>query len=285
MRQPRLSIITPVYNGARFMEFCINNVIRQNCPEAEHIIVDGGSTDATVEIIKRYADSYPHIRYVSEKDNGQADAMNKGIKMARGEILGFLNYDDFYEEGIFGHIIQIFKTLSDPAFLVGNCRVWKEEGGLFFVNRPKYLNLVNLFCGTVITDYYRNVFPVNSSAYFYSASLHKKIGLYLIEQYYGMDADFILQAVQVVKIKYRNETWGNQRLFQGAKTMEIIANGSIVPLLESIIESRRSKLPLPIQRKIAGRKQLISRIRHIKGWIRSCLKGLKMKGTSCKGTP
>ena len=65
-----ISIITPVYNNKRFIEFCIKNVIEQNCPEVEHIIVDGGSTDGTAEIIKQYADQYPHIRWVSEKDEG-----------------------------------------------------------------------------------------------------------------------------------------------------------------------------------------------------------------------
>jgi glycosyltransferase involved in cell wall biosynthesis len=87
--------MTPVYNGQRFIEFCIKNVIDQHCSHAEHIIVDGGSTDGTVEIIKSYAEKYPHIRWISEKDNGQSDAMNKGISMAKGEILGVLNVDDF----------------------------------------------------------------------------------------------------------------------------------------------------------------------------------------------
>lgn len=74
-----LSIITPVFNGKRFIEFCIKNVSEQNCPDAEHIIVDGGSTDGTVEIVKSYADKYPHIRWISKKDRGQSDAMNKGM--------------------------------------------------------------------------------------------------------------------------------------------------------------------------------------------------------------
>ena len=84
-----ISVITPSYNGERFIENCIKNVIEQKCPEVEHVIVDGGSTDGTVDIIRHHAENYSHIRWISEPDQGQSDAMNKGIAMARGDILGF----------------------------------------------------------------------------------------------------------------------------------------------------------------------------------------------------
>ena len=72
----KLSIITPVYKGVKFIDSCIQNVIDQNCSEIEHIIIDGDSTDTTIEIIKQYAKQYPHIRFLSEPDKGQSDAMN-----------------------------------------------------------------------------------------------------------------------------------------------------------------------------------------------------------------
>jgi glycosyltransferase involved in cell wall biosynthesis len=95
-----ISIITPVFNGEKFIASCIKNVIGQNCPYAEHIIIDGASTDSTASIVKTFADRYPHIRWVSEKDRGQSDAMNKGIALAQGTILGFLNVDDYYEPNV-----------------------------------------------------------------------------------------------------------------------------------------------------------------------------------------
>ena len=130
-----VSIITPVYNGKRFIEFCIQNVIGQNCPDVEHIIVDGGSTDGTVDIIKKYAAKNRHIRWVSEKDKGQSDAMNKGVAMAKGEILGFLNVDDYYEPNVLCRIAEIFKTLPEPSLLVGNCNVWDNDGKLVEENK------------------------------------------------------------------------------------------------------------------------------------------------------
>ena len=92
-----ISVITPVYNGESFIESCIKIVIEQNCGDVEHIIVDGGSQDGTVTIIKQYAEKYPHIRWISEADQGQSDAMNKGLDMAKGNIISFLNVDDYYE--------------------------------------------------------------------------------------------------------------------------------------------------------------------------------------------
>ncbi len=115
-----ISVITPVYNGEKFIESCIQVVIDQNCPNVEHIImdVDGGSTDRTVEIIKKYAEKYPYIRWISEKDKGQSDAMNRGIAMAKGEILAILNVDDYYEPNVLNQISKIFETLPEPSLLM-----------------------------------------------------------------------------------------------------------------------------------------------------------------------
>ncbi|MDF5711529.1 MAG: glycosyltransferase [Nostoc sp. S4] len=77
-----ISVITPVYNGEKFIESCLQVVIKQNFSEVEHIIVDGGSTDKTIDIIKHYANQYSHIRWISEKDRGQSDAINKGIYLS-----------------------------------------------------------------------------------------------------------------------------------------------------------------------------------------------------------
>jgi glycosyltransferase involved in cell wall biosynthesis len=104
--EPMISVITPVYNGDRFIESCIRMVIDQACSEAEHLIIDGGSSDRTVEIVQQYADRYPHIRWVSEPDAGQSDAMNKGIEMAKGDIIAMLNVDDYYEPNVLNRIVE-----------------------------------------------------------------------------------------------------------------------------------------------------------------------------------
>ncbi len=209
----KLSIITPVFNGIRFIEFCINNIIQQNCLDAEHIIVDGGSTDGTVGIIQEYAERYSHIRWISEKDNGQSDAMNKGILMARSDILGFLNVDDFYEKNVLNRIIELFKTLPEPTLLVGNCHQWNDAGKIYEENKPAKLGITDLMLGWEI-----NPFPVNPSQYFYHKSLHRKIGTYNVKEHFTLDIDFLISAVQNAHVIYRNEFWGNYRFIEGTKT-------------------------------------------------------------------
>lgn len=208
-----ISVITPVYNGIQYIDACIQNVINQECSRMEHIIVDGGSNDGTTDIIKNYAERYPHIRWVSEKDRGQSDALNKGIQKACGEILSILNVDDYYEPGVLNRILDIFNGLAEPSLVIGNCNIWATESRLINVNKPKELSLENLLLGTGICEY-----PMNPSAYFYHKSVHKKIGYYDVLEHYALDLDFILRAVQVANIKYVDELWGNYRIVEGTKT-------------------------------------------------------------------
>lgn len=234
-----ISVITPVYNGERFIESCLKAVIEQNCSDVEHIIIDGGSTDKTVEIVKQYVQKYPHIRWISEKDKGQSDAMNKGIAMAKGTILAILNVDDYYEPNVLNRISSIFQTLAEPSLLVGNCKILDDEDNLLEVNKPAKLKLAELLLGWKI-----NPFPANPSAYFYHTSLHQKIGLYKVDDHYAMDLDFILRAVQVATVKYMNETWGNFQLHKNTKTFHSGESGQGNSRMKSIMEYYRKDLPL-----------------------------------------
>lgn len=215
-----ISIITPSYNSEHFIESCIKNIIAQNCKEMEHIIIDGGSKDGTVDLIKQYANQYSHIRWISESDQGQSDALNKGITLAKGKIIGILNVDDFYEPDILNRIVEIFKTLPQPTFLVGNCNILGNDGHLKYINKPKNIALFKLLLGP---DAYE--FPYNPSAYFYHASLHQKIGFYDVADHYTMDLDFILRVVQSSTVKYVDQVWGNFCEIEGSKTFEDKSRG------------------------------------------------------------
>jgi glycosyltransferase involved in cell wall biosynthesis len=243
-----ISVITPVYNGEQFVAACIQGVIDQQCPDVEHIIIDGGSNDQTVEMIQRYAAQHPHIRWISEKDQGQSDAMNKGIAMARGEILGILNVDDDYEANVLNRITEIFKSLPEPSFVVGNCNVWDGDGSLLFVNQPRNLKLSDLLLGWNV-----NPIPANPAAYFYHTSLHNQVGLYRVDEHCLMDLQFILEAVQIANVIYIDETWGNFRLHQTTKTFQSLQTREVTHRVRQMLRHYRQKLPLHKRLWVAAR--------------------------------
>jgi len=252
---PKLTIITPVYNGERFIESCLKAVIGQNCPDMEHLIVDGDSQDKTIEIVKQYAQQYPHIRWISEKDSGQSDAMNKGIALAQGKIISFLNIDDFYKPNVLIRVLKNFQDLPEPSFLVGNCNIWGDQG-LLYVNKPRRLRLGDLLLGIDI-----NPHPFNPSAYFYHKSLHQKIGRYNPDDHYVMDLDFILRAVQAAHVKYVDETWGNFRFIDGTKTFEDQKRGESDKRVDAVIAHYLESLPSFSQKMIRLKRFFIRGLR------------------------
>jgi glycosyltransferase involved in cell wall biosynthesis len=123
---PRISIITPSFNQAPFIEQTITSVLGQNYPNLEYIIIDGGSTDGSVEIIRKYESRLAY--WVSEKDRGQSHAINKGFERATGEILAYLNSDDLYVEGALARVAERFNRDPDIDLLHGRCRVVDVHG-------------------------------------------------------------------------------------------------------------------------------------------------------------
>ncbi|WP_273887097.1 glycosyltransferase family 2 protein [Rubrobacter naiadicus] len=115
---PKISIVTPSFNQAKFLERTILSVLNQRYPNLEYIIIDGGSTDGSVDIIKKYE---PHLSYwVSEPDNGQANAINKGLRLATGDWVGFQNSDDLYLPGAFHKFAKAIEKDNTAEVIYGN---------------------------------------------------------------------------------------------------------------------------------------------------------------------
>lgn len=115
---PRLTVITPSFNQGRFVEETIRSVLQQGYPNLEYIIIDGGSTDNTVEIIRKYERLLAY--WVSEPDHGQSHALNKGLSRATGELIGWLNSDDMYTENCFQKVVAAFANSPDALVVHGN---------------------------------------------------------------------------------------------------------------------------------------------------------------------
>jgi glycosyltransferase involved in cell wall biosynthesis len=134
MSLPKISIITPSFNQGRFIEETILSVLDQNYPNIEYIIMDGGSNDNTVEVIKKYESRLAY--WVSEKDNGQTHAINKGFERATGDIITWINSDDVYCEGSLQAIADYFNRNQDCQWLAGNLLFMNESGQTYIRKYP-----------------------------------------------------------------------------------------------------------------------------------------------------
>jgi hypothetical protein len=171
--------------------------------------------------------------------------MNKGIQLAQGDILSFLNVDDYYEPNVLNRVLERFKNLPKPSFLVGNCQVWDDDGKLKKLNQPRKLKLTDLLVGADIYPH-----PINPSAYFYHASLHQLVGLYDLNEHYTMDIDFIFRAAQVIQLQHIDEVWGNYREISGTKTVTDWQSGQGELRSQQLLTKYRQQLPRLTQLQI-----------------------------------
>lgn len=124
-RLPRLAIVTPSYNTGRYIGAAIDSVLSQQGVEFDYLVMDGGSTDGTIEVLKGYG---PRLRWVSERDQGQSDAINRGFESSQGEILGWLNSDDTYAPGALRAVAEYFGAHPDADVVYGNATYTDARG-------------------------------------------------------------------------------------------------------------------------------------------------------------
>ena len=122
---PRITVVTPSYNQARFLRRCIDSVLEQGYPNLQYLVVDGGSTDGTVEILESYGGD---IMWSSRPDRGQAAAINEGFRQATGDFVAWLNSDDYYLPGAFEYAVRCFEAHPEAAMIHGRARLVNEAG-------------------------------------------------------------------------------------------------------------------------------------------------------------
>lgn len=145
MNFPKISIVTPSYNQAEYLEQTIKSVIDQGYPNLEYIVIDGGSTDGSVEVIKKYADKLSY--WVSEKDKGQYDAINKGFSHSTGEIMGWINSSDLHYPWTLKFISEIFESLKEVQWLIGTPTNLSKGNAPQKVATPKERNIYDIIAG------------------------------------------------------------------------------------------------------------------------------------------
>lgn len=201
----KFSIVTVSLNQCKFLEENIKSILGQKYPNFEHIIIDGGSTDGTVELLKRY----PHIRWISEKDSGQSNAMNKGLRMVTGDIVYILNSDDVCEPGSFESVSKFFSGNPDAKIVYGNCRIIDENGNEISIDITEEFDLKrHLNIGNMIWQ----------EATFFRKEVLGRIGLMNEKYRYAMDYDLWCRAAKFYKFYRINRILGNFRVHSTTKT-------------------------------------------------------------------
>lgn len=190
-RLPKISIITPSFNQGQFIEQTIQSVLSQNYSNLEYIVMDGGSTDNTVEILKKYEGK---LKWFSEKDKGQSDAINKGFKMATGDIIAWINSDDYYLPGTLQKVSKYFDLHKDTKWITGNYEIVDENGKQIQSYVRKYKNILRSlpFRNTLYIANY-----INQPSTFWRRSLLQEVG-YVNENYhFCMDYDLWLRFMKI----------------------------------------------------------------------------------------
>ncbi|KKQ86180.1 MAG: Glycosyl transferase family 2 [Candidatus Woesebacteria bacterium GW2011_GWB1_38_8] len=145
MQYPKISVVIPSYNKAKYISGTLESIVRQKYPDIEVIIQDPGSTDASLEIIKKFTHIYPKIfKLYTEKDRGQLDAINKGLKKAGGELLTYINADDIYEEGALMYIAEAYISNPKALWFAGRGKVIDDRGSEIAKPITIYKNLLLL---------------------------------------------------------------------------------------------------------------------------------------------
>lgn len=216
MNEPLVTIVTPSYNQAPFLEATIRSVLEQDYPRIEYVVIDGGSTDGSVETIKKYADRLAY--WVSEKDRGQTEAINKGFARATGDILAWINSDDTYEPGAIREAVDWMQAHPDAGLVYGDANFIDDDG-----------NVIGRFPAAQ-TDYRRlrgGYVHIPQQAAFFRRDLWQKVGPLDPSFFFAMDYDLWVRIAKVAPLLYTRHVWANFRLHGDSKTL--IANDRCWP--------------------------------------------------------
>jgi glycosyltransferase involved in cell wall biosynthesis len=190
---PLISIITPSFNQGAYIEQTVLSVLHQNYEHVEHIVVDGGSTDGTLGVLRRY----PHLKWISEKDRGQADALNKGLALATGDIIGWINSDDYYQDSIFASVVAHFRN-TGARWVVGNQADVFDDGSAVSFRRSPRISFDALV---------RNPDIVRQQATFFRSEALISAGGWNADRHMVMDYDLWIRLAKISPPAMVDEDW------------------------------------------------------------------------------
>ena len=205
---PLVSIVTPSYNQAEYLEETIQSVLSQTYTNIEYILVDGASTDGSLEIIKKYESKL--ARWISEKDKGQTDAINKGFALAKGEIIGWINSDDTLLPEAVEKAVAYLQAHPQVGLVYGDANYIDEKSRVIGRFPAAQTDLPRLRRGYV---------HIPQQASFFRKALWDQVGPLDDSFYFAMDYDLWTRLAAISELKYIPDTWASFRLHADAKTI------------------------------------------------------------------
>ncbi|WP_248924704.1 glycosyltransferase family 2 protein [Paenibacillus hamazuiensis] len=209
MDNPLVSIITPSFQQASFIQETIQSVLSQDYPALEHIVVDGGSTDGTVAILQKYEFYGNKFRWVSEKDRGQSHALNKGLAMARGEIIGWLNSDDTYEPHAVSRAVQALQSNPNWGVVYGDGNYIDAHSAFLRSYPVRPFGLERLYRACIICQ----------PAAFIRREVFEKVGPFDESLQFCMDYDMWMRICKHYEFGYMDVVLANSRIHAGSKSI------------------------------------------------------------------
>ena len=206
----KISIVTPSYNQGRFIEETIRSVLLQGYPDFQYIIIDGGSVDGSVDIIKKYAKWLDY--WVSEPDRGQSHAINKGFKIASGDIYAWLNSDDYLLKDALRNVAVAYYAAPKAGAWVGGCLRVDMNGKVLWTSWPNRLEV------DAVADWLKNNY--SQSACFFSKEAWQTCGPLEEDLYYAMDLDLWIKIAKTFSITKVGRLLSADHVHKGAKTQK-----------------------------------------------------------------
>jgi glycosyltransferase involved in cell wall biosynthesis len=214
---PRIAITTPSYNQGQFIEETIRSILLQGYPNLGYVVIDGGSSDNTKEVLRRY-DRYIDF-WTSERDKGQADAINKGFAKSTGEILAWLNSDDVYEMGVLTEVAELFLRQPDTDVISGRCRLWYGDTRDFLFEPSPLRSLEDFLM--IGSNWLKGKIIVQPEAFFRQRAFEKANGL-CDHLYYCFDVALWMDMARAgCKFDSVDRRWANLRKHDGQKTRDL----------------------------------------------------------------
>jgi glycosyltransferase involved in cell wall biosynthesis len=223
MSTPLVSIITPSFNSGDYLDQAIESVINQKYPNLEHLIIDGGSTDNTLDILRQHAS---HVTWVSEPDDGQADALNKGFQRAKGEVIGWLNADDSYQPNAIQQAVRYLQQQPEISLVYGHFNFIDQHNRITYTHKVAKFSKEGLLYGNIIPN----------AGMFFRRQIIEELGGVNPQLHYVMDWEFVLRVALRYRIRQVPAVWGNFRIVAGTKSVEHTDRfwPEIIPVLDEI---------------------------------------------------